>query len=52
MSKKSKEKNNEKEYDITQLLFKIITIGETGAGKTRILRKFVTDKFSKNPYLH
>ena len=48
MSKKSKEKNNDKEYDITQLSFKIITIGETGTGKTTILRKYANYKLPKH----
>ena len=42
MSKsKTKEKNEKK-------LFKIITLGDSGVGKTCILRRFVTGKFEKN----
>ena len=42
MSKnKAKEKNEKK-------LFKIITLGDSGVGKTCILRRFVTGKFEKN----
>ena len=42
MSKsKTKEKNEKK-------LFKIITLGDSGVGKTCILRRFVTGKFDKN----
>ena len=41
MSKnKAKEKNEKK-------LFKIITLGDSGLGKTCILRRFVTGKFGK-----
>ena len=42
MSKsKTKEKNEKR-------LFKIITLGDSGVGKTCILRRFVTGKFDKN----
>ena len=41
MSKsKTKEKQEKK-------LFKIITLGDSGVGKTCILRRFVTGKFDK-----
>ena len=42
MSKSKTKENNEKK------LFKIITLGDSGVGKTCILRRFVTGKFDKN----
>ena len=42
MSKSKTKKKNEKK------LFKIITLGDSGVGKTCILRRFVTGKFEKN----
>ena len=42
---KTKEKAKEKEE---KKMFKIITLGDSGVGKTCILRRFVTGKFDKN----
>ena len=42
MSKSETKEKNEKK------LFKIITLGDSGVGKTCILRRFVTGKFDKN----
>ena len=44
---KNKTKVKEKEKD-EKKMFKIITLGDSGVGKTCILRRFVTGKFDKN----
>ena len=41
MSKSKKGKDPDKE----EILFKVITLGDSGVGKTSIIKKFVSDKF-------
>ena len=42
----NKENNNEKKEE--EIIFKIITLGDTGVGKTSIINRYITGKFTDN----
>ena len=44
-NKENKENNNESKNELT---FKIITLGESGVGKTAILYQYITGKYDNN----
>ena len=53
MSNKSKEKNknnDNNEDEINEFSFKVLTIGESGVGKTTIMKRYVKINFLNNIY--